>query len=115
MLLYFKQSTVCLETLDGDQIVYKRIVDQLDDLQRSHQQLMRTAESGVREDPKPFESKQKGILTMSTRKGPSATPLVYSQIGRTAVASLISSPEIPAIHRFFKLFSSRHEKRFRRF
>jgi len=72
--LYFKQSIVCLETLDGDQSVYKRIIDQLEDLQRFHQELIRTAESGAREDPKPFESKQKGILTMSTRKGPSTTP-----------------------------------------
>jgi hypothetical protein len=54
--------------------VYKRIVDQLEDLQRFHQELIRTAESGVSEDPKTFESKQKGILTMSTGKGPSTTP-----------------------------------------
>jgi len=73
-LLYFKQNVVCPETLDGDQSVYKRIVDQLEDLQRFHQELIRTAESGVSEDPKTFESKQKGILTMSTRKGPSTTP-----------------------------------------
>ncbi|CAI6360452.1 unnamed protein product [Macrosiphum euphorbiae] len=59
---------------NGDQSVYKRIVDQLEDLQRFHQELIRTAESGVSEDPKTFESKQKGILTMSTRKGPSTTP-----------------------------------------
>ncbi|KAF0771713.1 neuroglobin-like [Aphis craccivora] len=66
--------SICPETLDGDQSVYKRIVDQLQDLQRFHQELIRTAESGVSEDPKTFESKQKGILTMSTGKGPSTTP-----------------------------------------
>ncbi|XP_050054897.1 uncharacterized protein LOC114132904 isoform X3 [Aphis gossypii] len=47
---------------NGDQSVYKRIVDQLEDLQRFHQELIRTAESGVSEDPKTFESKQKEDL-----------------------------------------------------
>lgn len=62
------------ETLDDEQSVYKRIVDRLEDLQQSHQELVtRTAESGVHEDPKTFESKQKGILTMSTQKGPATT------------------------------------------
>lgn len=62
------------KTLDGDQSVYERIVGNLEDLQRFHQELVRTAESGAHEDPKSFESKQEGILTMSTQKGPSTTP-----------------------------------------
>ncbi|KAL5233334.1 hypothetical protein ACI65C_000744 [Semiaphis heraclei] len=62
------------ETLDGDQSVYKRILDQLEDVQRLHQDVIRTAESGISGDPKTFESKQKGILTMSTRKGLLTTP-----------------------------------------
>lgn len=72
--IHFKQSMLYSETLDGDQSVYERIVDQLEDLQRFHQELIRIAESGVHEDLKTFESKQKGILTMSTQKGPKATP-----------------------------------------
>lgn len=62
------------ETLDDDQSVYKQIVDRLEDLQRIHQELViQTAESGIHKDPKTFESKQKGILTISTQKGPVAT------------------------------------------
>lgn len=60
------------ENLDGDQCVYARIVDHLENLQRFHEELTRTAESGYRENSKTFKSKQKGILTMSTQKGPSA-------------------------------------------
>lgn len=63
----------CSKTSDGNQSVYKRIVDQLEDIQWFHQELVRTAESGVHEDPKTFESKQKGILTTSTQKGLLAT------------------------------------------
>lgn len=62
------------EPINGDQSVYRRIVDQLEELQQLHQKLVRKEESGIYEDPKMSESKQKGVLTSSTQKGLPTTP-----------------------------------------
>jgi len=58
-ILYLKLSSFHSETLDGDQSVYKQILDHFKDLQRFHQKLARISESGVHEDTNTFESKQR--------------------------------------------------------
>jgi len=55
--------------LDGNQSIYKQIVDHFEDLQQFHQKLTRTSESGVHQDFKTFKSKQKGIFILFTHLG----------------------------------------------
>ncbi|VVC40470.1 Hypothetical protein CINCED_3A014948 [Cinara cedri] len=88
LLQSLREHLISLVSANGeDQSVCTQIVDHLDDLQRLHEKLVRTAESDVgREDPKTIESKQKGILTMSTQKGSLATP----REAAGPIASLIS-------------------------
>lgn len=59
VILHLKLSLFHSETLVGDQSAYKQIVDHFEDLQRFHQKLARASESGVHEDTKTFESKQR--------------------------------------------------------
>lgn len=58
----------------GDRSVHTQILDHLDDLQQLHRMLVRTAECDAKEDHKTSESKQIGILTMSTQNGSLTTP-----------------------------------------
>lgn len=68
----FKPSVFHSESADdGDQSIYRRVVDQLGDLRRFHRALTWSATAaagGDGEDLKTFQCKQKGILTVSTRK-----------------------------------------------